>query len=123
MIRGKVNSDREAVIKFPIFAVDGRAEEVVALIDTGFTDYLLLPLRFVENLGLPFESVEELTLADGSVVELECYRAKVDWDGQILDVIVAVAEGDPLVGMSMSDGFEIRIRNVIGGDVEIERIP
>jgi hypothetical protein len=44
----------------------------------------------------------------------------VIWDGQYRNIPVNQAETDPLVGMSLLYGYDLRIRAVEGGKVTIE---
>ncbi len=47
MITGKVNSRREATIRLRVLDANGREQEVEAILDTGFTGSLTLPLSVV----------------------------------------------------------------------------
>jgi clan AA aspartic protease len=122
VIHGTINENLEPIIQIRLFGNDGSAEEVVGAIDTGFSDYLTLPPTLIDDLELPFESSVEMTLADGQIVELSCYRAQINWDGVVRNIIVAASECDPLIGMSLLEGFDLRMRVRPGGDVIIERI-
>ena len=65
---------------------------VDAVIDTGFTSFLSLPLSVITNLGLPWHYRDVGTLGDGSEVVFEIYKAAVIWDGQTQVVDVAASE-------------------------------
>jgi clan AA aspartic protease len=94
-----------------------------AVIDTGFTDRLTLPPDVVEELGLPLRGAAEVTLADGSLETLPVYRARVFWHGQERTIRAYGAPGEPLVGMALLSGSELRMQVVADGAVEIERLP
>ena len=92
---------------------------VEALIDTGFTGFLSLPLATITALGLPWHFRDVGTLGDGSEVIFEMYKATVIWDGQTQIIDVAASEAEPLVGMSLLYGFKIQIEAIEGGMVTI----
>jgi clan AA aspartic protease len=93
---------------------------VEALIDTGFTGFLSLPLSMIESLELPWIFSDSVTLGDGSEVIFQMYRAIVIWDGQFKVVDVAASESEPLLGMSLLYGFKLQIEAVERGTVTIE---
>ena len=68
MIEGVVNSAYEAVIPLSLRGPAGQAQEVEAMIDTGFTRFVTLPPSLVSELGLVLMGTSEATLADGSEV-------------------------------------------------------
>ncbi|MCY7276434.1 MAG: clan AA aspartic protease [Phormidesmis sp. CAN_BIN44] len=120
MMQGFVNQSCEAIIRIAIGHGNASKQIVEAVIDTGFTGFLSLPLSTIELLGLPWIFRDVGTLGDGSEVIFEMYRAIVIWDGQIQVVDVAASEADPLVGMSLLYGFKLQIEAVEDGLVIIE---
>ncbi len=125
MIVGHVTPDgREAVI--PLTLLRSTAEEtmsVEAVIDTGFTDRLTLPPDVVDELGLPLRGSAEVVLADGGIETLPMYRVRLLWHDRERTIRAYAASGDPLVGMTLLSGSELRIRVMGGGTVEIEELP
>lgn len=125
MIVGRVTPDgREAII--PLTLVRGRAGEtrtLEAVVDTGFTDRLTLPPEIVEELGLPLRGSADVILADGGIETLPMYRARLLWYGQERAIRTYAASGDPLVGMALLTGSELRVRVMRSGTVEIEELP
>lgn len=123
-LTGVVTARREAILRLEVLGA-GSSEawrtEIEAVVDTGFTGYLALPGAIVEELELPAQRRSEAILADGSIVALEVHRAKVLWEGEERDAEVLALEGDPLVGMSLLYGHEVRLRVVEGGSVVVER--
>jgi len=93
---------------------------VEALIDTGFTGFLSLPLSMIESLGLPWIFSDSVTLGDGSEVIFQMYRATVIWDGQFKVVDVAASESEPLLGMGLLYGFKLQLEAIERGTVSIE---
>lgn len=122
MMFGAVNSDCEAIIKVAVGHIGSSKITVDAVIDTGFTSFLSLPLSIITNLGLPWHYRDIGTLGDGSEVVFEIYKASVIWDGieQIVDV--AASDANPLVGMGLLYGFKIQIEAVEGGRITIEAL-
>ena len=122
MIEGVVNSAYEAVIPLSLRGPVGQAQEVEAVIVTGFTGFMTLPPSLVAQLGLVFMGTSEATLADGSEVTFDAYEATVLWEGQPRDVLIDEADTTPLVGMLLLDRHNLNIDVENGGRVLIEVI-
>ena len=120
MIEGVVNSAYEAVIPLSLHGPAGRAQEVEAVIDTGFTGFVTLPPSLVAQLGLVFMGTSEATLADGSEVSFDAYAVTVLWEGQPRDVLIDEADTAPLVGMMLLDRHNLNIDVEDGGRVVIQ---
>jgi clan AA aspartic protease len=123
VIVGAISPYREAVISLKLRAASGQEEEVEAVIDTGFTEFLTLPPTLIHSLGLARAGIVRVTLADASQVDLEAYLAELIWDGAVRTVSALAADGGPLVGMSLPYGHELKLWVVDGGSVIIERFP
>jgi clan AA aspartic protease len=108
MMQGWVNQNCEAML--PIVVGHGKVPKqmVEALIDTGFSGFLSLPLSMIESLGLPWIFSDSVTLGDGSEVIFQMYRATVIWDGEYKVVDVAASESEPLLGMSLLYGLKLQ---------------
>ena len=52
MIRGVVDGRRQAWVSVEALKGDGGVQSVAAVIDTGFNEYLTLPIELIEQLGL-----------------------------------------------------------------------
>jgi clan AA aspartic protease len=122
MISGTVTPYRTMSIRLRVIGSQSQEQEVEAIIDTGFTDYLTLPRALIRTLALPTRGSQRARLADGSVVHLDLFRATVLWDGQTRAVLVHAAETDPLVGMSLLYGSRFTAEVVDGGPVTIEAL-
>jgi clan AA aspartic protease len=122
MMFGRVNDNCEAIIKVAVGRIGSPKITVDAVIDTGFTSFLSLPLSIITNLGLPWHFRDIGTLGDGSEVVFEIYKATVIWDGQSQVVDVVASDADPLVGMGLLYGFKLQIEAVEGGLVTIEAL-
>jgi clan AA aspartic protease len=121
MIVGTVKSD-EARIRLKVKGLRGRKREIDAVIDTGCTASLTLPPILVAELGLRWRSVDRGTLADRSECLFDVYEAKIIWDGVVRDVLVDEADTDPLVGMRLLRGSELKLQIRDRGKVTIKRL-
>ena len=119
MILGVVNNNCQAIIKVAVGRIGSPKITVDAVIDTGFTSFLSLPLSIITDLGLPWHYRDVGILGDGSEVVFEIHKASVIWDGQNQIVDVAASDADPLVGMGLLYGFKLQIEAVEGGLVKI----
>jgi clan AA aspartic protease len=122
MMHGVVNNNCEAIIKVAVGRIGSPKITVDAVIDTGFTSFLSLPLSIITDLSLPWHFRDVGTLGDGSEVVFEIYKATVIWNGQNQIIDVVASEADPLVGMSLLYGFKLEIEAVEGGAVTIKAL-
>lgn len=74
MMHGVVDRNCEAKIRLAIGNADGRRQMIDALIDTGFTGFLMLPMSVVMDLSLKVYRRETGILADGSRRTFDMYR-------------------------------------------------
>jgi clan AA aspartic protease len=117
MITGVVNSD-EGRILLKVQGPRGRERDVEAVVDTGYTASLTLP----PALRLRWQSLGRGTLADGSECLFDVYEAEVVWDGRARLVLVGEADADPLVGMGLLKGYELKMQVRSGGKITIKRL-
>ncbi len=66
---------------------------------------------------------QEGILGDGSLCMFNVYEASVIWDGQTRMIEVNESESEPLIGMGLLDGYELKIQAVTGGLVSITALP
>jgi len=123
VILGQVNPRTEAVIAVMMRDAAGHLLARDAVIDTGFSGYLTLPLATITALQLPFLSSRVYSLGNNAQANFDTYKATLLWDGQEQDIKVLASEAHPLVGMSLLKGFRITINAVDGGEVRIELCP
>ena len=121
MIVGVIKSD-EARIRLIVRGPRGREQEVDAVIDTGFTASLSLPPALVVALGLEWRTFDRGALADGRECLFDVYEARVLWDGKKRRLLVDEADTDPLVGMALLKGYELRMSVRSRGKVTIKRL-
>lgn len=122
MIIGKIKADREAVIELEVVSLAQRVK-VEAVIDTGFTGFLMLPSDLINRLNLPMIGKRNVLLADGNSVPLNLYRVKVIWHSVERVVYVLQSDTESLVGMSLLRGSRLTLDVVPDGDVTIAPLP
>lgn len=114
---------REALIPLTLIQnTAGDTKHVEAVIDTGFTDRLILPPDIVDELELPLRGSVDVVLADGGIETLPMYQVRLVWHDQERTIWAYAASGDPLVGMALLSGSELRIRATENGAVDIEEL-
>lgn len=123
MITGTVNTDHEAIICLSILSPHGLEREIETIIDTGFSGFLTLPPALIAELGLPFRRQGRAFLADGSEILFDIHEAAVVWDARQRRVPVDAAETDPLIGMTLLQGYELTVQVAVGGSVRIQALP
>jgi hypothetical protein len=57
------------------------------------------------------------------VVTVDLCQADLLWNGQVRTVDVEALDGQPLLGMRLLAGHELRMQVVAGGTVTIEALP
>ncbi|MEA5625287.1 clan AA aspartic protease [Nostoc sp. UHCC 0251] len=122
MIIGSVNADYEPTIVLRICGADAKVHEQSAIVDTGFNGWLSLPPDFIAALELPWKRRGRAILGDGSECVFDVYEAIVVWDEQLLTIPIDEAESDPLVGMSLMEGYRLTVEAIEGGVVKLEKL-
>ena len=123
MITGVVTPFYQATIRLIVRGPTGQAQEIEAVIDTGFDGALSLPPADITALGLPWRRRGRALLADGTASLFDVYEATVLWDGAPRRVAVDAAAIDPLIGMRLLDGYELTVQAIAGGQVIIKALP
>jgi clan AA aspartic protease len=119
MMKGVVSLNCEAMIRFAIGNKNGQLQTIDAVIDTGYTGFLSVPSEIIVALNLPWTGIDRVTLGDGSETTFEVYSGRIIWDGEYRDIPINESETDPLVGMGLLYGYDLRIQAVVGGIVTI----
>ncbi|AFY53183.1 clan AA aspartic protease, AF_0612 family [Rivularia sp. PCC 7116] len=121
MINGRISEGKATIpVTFclpsqPDFSVD-------FVIDTGFNDYLTLPLQAVNLMNLPLYSSIPARLADGSETVLSVHLATIIWD-DVEKVVPVLASGyKPLLGVALMEGYHLEIDFEENGLVSLEKI-
>ena len=122
MIEGIVNANYEAVIILVLQGHGGQAQEVDAVIDTGYNGTLTLPPTLIAELGLPFIGEGRAFLANGEEETFDVYGVTVLWDGRARYIETDAVGMDPLVGMSLMDNHSLYMEIRDGGRVVIQSV-
>lgn len=122
MIEGAVNENLEVTVRLNLHSISGETQDIEAIVDTGFTGHLTLPIDLIEHLALSWLSRGHALLADGSLHVFDVYIGTLTWNGQARTVEVDEAETDPLVGMRLLRDHNLSVDVVEGGNVRIETL-
>jgi clan AA aspartic protease len=116
---GRVNQNREAIIKLVIIGVESRKLAIDAVIDTGFNGDLILPLETISELGLKLQGYQKAVLGDGTTSQFQVYAVDVIWNGSRKIVEVNAATSGALIGMGLLEGYKLEIDTIPNGIVTI----
>jgi clan AA aspartic protease len=122
-MRTGVVRGREARIRLQVRGPRRQAQEIEAVIDTGYTGLLTLPPTVIAALGLPWQCYRRGVLADGSVRLFNVFEGIVMWHRRARHVLVDEADAAPLVGMGLLSGCEMRMQVRPGGKITIRPLP
>lgn len=122
MIQGVVES-LEIRLPIKVAGAPGQEANLLAVLDTGFTGHLSLPVDIIQLLDLEWDSVARGTLADGSHCFFDVYEGRIEWDGVWLPVFVHETDTTPLVGMGLLVGYELTVKVCHQGMVLIQPLP
>jgi clan AA aspartic protease len=122
MIFGKIDERYEATLRLVVGNTEDKRTAIDAIVDTGFTGFLSLPLETIHELGLRYYGSEEGLLGDGSLCTFDIYTGMVIWDGQRRRIEINAAETTPLVGMSLLKGYRYQMDTIVGETVTISSL-
>ena len=94
---------------------EGQAQDIEAVIDTGYSGFLTLPTALVTELGLPFAYIGRALLANDDEVTFDVHDVTVLWDGQPRHIRADATGSTPLVGMLLLDRHNLNIEVERGG--------
>lgn len=117
-----IMTDRHPTVSVVFHLPNGLELSIEFVIDTGFTDYLCLPLEAVILLGLPFQYAMAANLADNSEIILPVHEALILWNGAEREVRVLATGRRPLLGTALLDHHELIIQFTQGGLVTIDEL-
>ncbi|NJM46875.1 MAG: clan AA aspartic protease [Alkalinema sp. RU_4_3] len=122
MMTGIVNAKGEALIRIVVDDFGDRRMLIDAVIDTGYTGFLILPTNTISELELPWTGREDVILGDGSMYEFEVYSGRVIWDGEYCAIKIHASHTETLVGTGILYGYEVCIQTIKDGEVKIQLI-
>jgi clan AA aspartic protease len=123
VIRGLVNQRHEATLHLRLRGTHGATLEIDAIVDTGYTGSLTLPTFIVRALGLTRRAGGSAVMADGSIRSFDIYAVEIEWDGSPREVLISAVGNEPLLGMRLLQGYELKLQVQSGGVVEITKLP
>lgn len=103
MIRGIVHNNRPFISL--IIGWQLGVQEIVALVDTGFTGELKIPEEKTSELGLILTHTEPVRLADESLVNMPASLALVSMEGIVNVANVLISKGLPVIGVGLLKRF------------------
>jgi clan AA aspartic protease len=122
MINGIVNVDFEPIIPLSIYGSDGKVYTQEAIVDTGFNGWLSLPPDLIAELNLKWKRRGRAILGDGTECVFDVYEAVLAWDGNMMTIPIDEADSEPLVGMSLMEGYQLTVQVFEGGHVELSKV-
>jgi clan AA aspartic protease len=122
MMFGRVNQQREAVLKLVIIGDRSQKIAVDAVVDTGFNGDLILPIEMVLELELIPQGYQKATLGDGTISQFRVYSGTVIWDGSRKLVEVNAATSGVLIGMGLLEGYKLEVNTIPNGIVTITNL-
>ena len=125
--RGVVDGRRQAWVSVNLREDKGTFKSVAAVVDTGFSGHLTLPLEIIEQKGCPPAWLvsgrhNSVRLAGGVQRSRRTWNGVVIWHDRLKEVQVIESPGVPLVGMLLLSDCQLTVRVRPGGEVLIEEI-
>ena len=122
MMQGIIDQSCEATLRLVVGNAGSQRRTIDAVVDTGFTGFLTLPLTAIASLNLRLYGREEGTLGDGSRCIFDVYSGFVIWDGAFRRIDINASETTPLIGMSLLYGYRVQLDTIEGGAVTIQSL-
>src|SRR5207244_3327511 len=109
VLRGHIDERNQLWVQITVAGKNSQ-QEIRALIDTGFTGELQLPLSVASPLGLELSGAGSFELADGSQSQEMLFKASILWGTTLRTATVIVSGTDtPLVGGGLLHGFVLLV--------------
>ncbi len=99
MIKGIIHNNRPLISL--IVGWELGVQEIVALVDTGFTGELKISPEKVSELGLEVTHTEPVKLADENVVNMQASLALISMESVVNMVNVLISKGMPIIGVGL----------------------
>ena len=119
ILRGSVNSSVEARVRLRLRGPSGVSDDVDALVDTGYSGALSLPMLLAKQLGLIQGRGGVIFLADGSSSTYVSFDVELEWLGKFRPVVASAIGDDVVIGMVLLSGHALMIEATVGGAVTI----
>ncbi len=122
MIRGRVDSHRQAWVQLDLKSRTVRLQRIEAMVDTGFDGNLTLPPNIIRELDFEPELEVNIVLATGAADRVKTWSGDVIWHEQVRSLLILESSGTPLLGMELLEDSQLTMQARINGDVLIERL-
>ena len=99
MIKGIIHNNRPLISLVVGWKLG--VQELIALVDTGFTGELKISPEKALELGLQTTHTERVTLADENEIFMQASLALVDMEGIANVVNVLISKGIPIIGVGL----------------------
>ena len=118
MITGIVNPDFDPINQISICGSDGKVYTQDAIVDTGFNGWLSLPPDLIaKRRGRAFLVME----VNASSMSIK-YKAVLFSGGNFLTILIDEGDSEPLVSMSVMEGYQLMVQVPEGGHVELSKV-
>ncbi len=104
MIKGVILSNRP-LLTLTIGGLYYGVQDIVTLVDTGFTGELKIPPEKVPELGLQITHTQPVKLGDESTVNMNAAIAYVEMEGVVHPVSALIYSGIPVIGVGLMKKF------------------
>ena len=119
-MKGYIDSSCDPVIETTIFGSRGQIN-VIALIDTGFSGAICIPVKLAIQLGLELISEVTVEYADGTRKDEFVFSGRMVWDDDTKDIEIYLTRSeDILIGKELFNDGVLEI-NFIKRAVEFRR--
>jgi clan AA aspartic protease len=123
MIEGYISPQLEPIIPLSIRGSLPPFRDIEAVVDTGFNDYLTLPIELISELQLQEIGETDVLLADGSTASTKLFMVCVLWQGEERFIPIQVGVGSPLIGMLLLYDTQVTINVRFGDIVQVSVLP
>ena len=120
MITGEFTEDNQIIIPLRLTGPEGTRIDTDAILDTGFSDSLMLPDAIIRRLGLVELDIVQAVMADGSPAYFSTCEVVLEWDGEEREIAVFAGGGKPLLGMALVRGSLGTFEFFPGGTISLE---
>lgn len=110
ILHGSIDDKNQLWVPIIVAGEHGQ-QKISALLDTGFTGELQLPLQIAVPLGLKLVGVASYKLADGSVSKQMLFSASINWGTKtrLVTASVVMDAEDVLMGVSVLHGYALLV--------------
>ena len=92
---------------------------VDALVDTGYSGELSLPVSIAMRLGSVRGLGGRIVLADGTSIPYDSYNVDFEWSGSYRRLAASAMGDDAVIGMGLLSGHALMVEAIAGGPLTI----